>query len=325
MFTEWEPCGIIHRNGRPSGSSTICRLLPVQPTKMSRDSTQAYLNEIGRYPLLTKSQELTLGSQIQAWIAIEKKEEYTDQEKKIRQIGLRAKAKFINCNLRLVVNVARKYARFCSTLEFMDLIQEGNIGLVRAIEKFDPTRGYAFSTYAYWWIRQSIQRSMQVSDSCIRLPIGIHDMIHKIKKTAEQLAKELGRDPTINEIAEAADIKIEDVKSTIDAPRITLSLDKPIADDGISLCMIDVIADEKNSNTIYDAETRMNIEDAYIAIDTYLDEQTRFIVLERSKAPPTSWKELASVTGISKARLQTMEKDGLRRCALLLAIKSRLD
>lgn len=294
---------------------------------MSRDSIQAYLNEIGRYPLLTKAQEVSLGVQIQAWIAIQDKEEslVTEDDRKIARIGKRAKSKFINCNLRLVVNVARKYVRHCRTLDFMDLIQEGNLGLVRAIEKFDPTRGYAFSTYAYWWIRQSIQRSIQTSDCCIRLPIGIHESIHKITKTVERLSKTLGREPTLQEIAEETQIKISDVKSALDAPRMLISLDKTVGDGEGQNAIGDLIEDSKNSNTIEDAENRINLIDAYTAIDRYLDEQTKFIVLERSKDPPTTWKELSAITEMSKGKLQIMEKEGLRRCALLLAIKKRIE
>lgn len=294
---------------------------------MSRDSTQAYLNEIGRYPLLTKAQEVSLGTQIQAWIAIQGKEEslLSEQDKKIARIGRRAKSKFINCNLRLVVNVARKYVRHCKTLDFMDLIQEGNLGLVRAIEKFDPTRGYAFSTYAYWWIRQSIQRSIQMTDYCIRLPIGIHESVHKITKTVERLSKTLGREPTLQEIADEAQLKLEDVKSVLDAPRTLTSLDKSVGDGDGPNTIGDLIEDSKNSNTIEDAEIRINILDAYTAIDRYLDEQTKFIVLERSKDPPTTWKELSAITKMSKSKLQGIEKEGLRRCALLLSIKKKIE
>lgn len=292
-----------------------------------RDSTQAYLNEIGRYPLLTKAQEISLGTQIQAWILIQDKNEldYTDEDRKTVRVGKRAKAKFINCNLRLVVNLARKYTRSCKTLDFMDLIQEGNLGLVRAIEKFDPTRGYAFSTYAYWWIRQSIQRAIQTNDCCIRLPIGIHESISKIKKTVELLSKKLGREPTIQEIADETDIKIDDIKGAIDAPRSLISLDKIAGDNEMGSTIIDIIPDDKNSNTIDDAEVRINILDAYTAIDRYLDETTRFVVLERSKDPPTTWKELSATMEISKGKLQIMEKEGLRRCALLLAIKKKIE
>lgn len=325
-FTEWERCGIIHRNGKLSGSSTTYRWPPAQLTTM-RDSTQAYLNEIGRYPLLTKAQEVSLGVQIQAWIKIQEKDkdQYTEEDRKVERVGRRAKAKFISCNLRLVVNVARKYTRHCKSLDLMDLIQEGNIGLVRAIEKFDPTRGYAFSTYAYWWIRQSIQRSIQSTDSMIRLPIGIHESLFRIKRAVEVLSKSLGREPTFEEIATEAKIQMKDVMIAIESPQFVASLEKTIQNKEGAGRLVDVIPDDKSSNTIEDAEIRINTEDAYAAIDMYLDEKTKFVILERSKDPPTPWTVLARHLKVSKGKLQVMEQEGLRRCSLLLAIRKKIE
>lgn len=293
---------------------------------MSRDSVQIYLNEIGRYPLLTKAQEISLGTQIQTLIAILEKDksEYTKEDIIAIKIGQRAKIKFINCNLRLVVNVARKYTKNCKTLDFMDLIQEGNIGLIRAIEKFDPKRGYAFSTYAYWWIRQAIQRAIQTTDSCIRLPIGIHESINKIIKTIEELSKILKREPSLNEVAEKINVKLEDVRYIMQTPRTLVSLDKTPSDDEMNESIINFIEDTKNSNSIEDAENRINLIDAYIAIDNYLDEQARFVVLERSKEPPTTWNELSKITKISKNKLQIINKEALMRCSLLLSLKNKI-
>ena len=293
---------------------------------MSKDSVQDYLNEIGRYPLLTKAQEVHLGTQVQTLIEILEREESTYTQKDIIaiKIGRKAKLKFVNCNLRLVVNIARKYSNYCKTLDFMDLIQEGNIGLVRAIEKFDPTRGYAFSTYAYWWIRQAIQRSIQTSDSCIKLPIGIHESIGKIGKSIEELIRELKREPTLEEIAERTGVKLENIKNAIDAPVTIVSLDKMVGDGDASGSIIDFIEDTKNSNSIEDAERRINLTDAYMAIDNYLDEQTKFIILERNKEPPTTWKQLSKITKISKTKLRLIEQEGLNRCALLLSLKNKI-
>lgn len=293
---------------------------------MHRDSIQAYLNEIGRHPLLTKSQEILLGTQIQASIAVQQKDpaSYTKGDVAVIRLGERAKTKFINCNLRLVINIARKYTRQCRTLELMDLIQEGNIGLVRAIEKFDPTRGYAFSTYAYWWIRQSIQRSIQTTDSCIRLPIAIHESMHKITKATEALSKELGRNPTLCEIAKKIGIKPEEMRSVISTPKSFVSLDKAVGEQDTGAKISDVIQDPKSSNSVEDAENRMNIADIYTVIDNYIDEQAKFVILERSKTPPTAWIELSRITKMSKAKLQAIEQEGLKRCALLIALKNKI-
>lgn len=317
----------MRRSGKLDGSSTIFKFHKALPTTMARDSIQAYLNEIGRYPLLTKTQEVMLGTQVQAWINIKDKDEseYTEDERRIAIVGRRAKEKFIKCNLRLVVNIARKYVPRCHTLDLMDLVQEGNLGLARAVEKFDPTRGYAMSTYAYWWIRQAIQRSMQFSDATIRLPINVTDATIKITKTVERLSKELGRDPSLDEIADETSMTIEDIKHVLSAPKALTSLDRQSTDYENSSTLIELISDERHSNTIEDAEHRIALEDVYLAIENYLDETTRFVVLERLKDPPTPWKEICAVTKLGRGKLQLMEKAGLQRCALLLRIKNRFD
>ena len=294
---------------------------------MTRDAIQAYLNEIGRYPLLTKAQEIVLGTQIQAWIALQEKDssEYTREERQIERIGKRAREKFINCNLRLVVNIARKYVRHAKTLDFMDLIQEGNMGLARAVEKFDPTRGYAMSTYAYWWIRQAMQRALQSTDAAIRLPIGTHDSLYAVKKAAETLAKQSGREATLGEIANYMKVEIEFLQSLLDAPAVQFSLDRTCKDADDSSPIIDMIADTHNSNTIDDAEDRINIEMMYAAFYEYLDEQTRFVILERHKDKPATWNELARTMKIPRGKLQLMEKRGIQKCALLLSVKTKLN
>jgi RNA polymerase primary sigma factor len=293
---------------------------------MANDAIKSYLNEIGRYPLLTKTQEVMLGTQVQAWMAIRDREEsgYTEEDKKIARIGRKAREKFIKCNLRLVVNIARKYTNRCNSLDLMDLVQEGNLGLARAVEKFDPTRGYAMSTYAYWWIRQAIQRSMQFADLTIRLPIGIHDSTFKIKRSIEELSKHLGREPTLSEISERTDLTVDEIRVIMSAPRALSSLDKCANEIEEGATLIEIIADEKNSNTIEDAEARANVEDLYAAIDEYLDGMTKMIVLERAKDPPTPWRDICEMTGMSRGRLQKMEQAGINRCALLLRVKKNL-
>jgi len=294
---------------------------------MAIDTVQAYLNEIGRYPLLTKTQEIMLGTQIQAWISIQDKDEseYTEEERRIAKNGKRAKDKFIKCNLRLVVSVARKYKSRCNSLDLMDLIQEGTLGLVRAVEKFDPTRGYAMSTYAYWWIRQAIQRSMQCSDLTIRIPIKVQEAIAKISKAIEVIIKETGTQPTVEKISEKTGIKAEDIKHAIAAPRASISLDQRAADSDDKSFLIDLIPDSKYSNTMVEAETRINIENVYAAIDNYLDETAKFVILERMKSPPTPWREMEKLTGINRAKLKLMEKSGLERCSLLIRLRRGLN
>ena len=293
---------------------------------MAASTLQSYLNEIGRYPLLTKTQEVMLGTQVQAWMSIQDKDEseYTEEERRIARNGKRAKDKFIKCNLRLVVSVARKYTSRCRSLDLMDLIQEGTLGLVRAVEKFDPTRGYAMSTYAYWWIRQAIQRSMQCSDLTIRIPIKIQEANAKILKATESLVQETGEQPTIEKISERTGIKPEDIKHALSVPRANVSLDKKAKESEDASFFVDLIPDSKHVNTLAEAERRIKISDAYAAINDYLDETVKFVVLERLKSPPTPWKELAKVTKLSHAKLQLMEKSGIQRCSLLVRLKKDL-
>ncbi len=293
---------------------------------MANDSTTAYLNAIGKYPLLTKSQEILLGAQIQAWIAIKSKDPntYTAEDRMTERLGKKAKDKFVNCNLRLVVNIAKKYARHCKTLDLMDLVQEGNLGLIRAVEKFDPTRGYAMSTYAYWWIRQSIQRAIQFGDLTIRLSINVHEAIAKIKKTIEELSRETGIEPSLEQIANASGIELEEIKLVLAAPKVNFSLDKRVGDGDGGLNILDVIPDEKNLNTLEEVEEEINMSEMILAINNYLDEKTKTVIIRRNQTPPTPWKRLSKEMGISIERLQEMEKAGIKKCSMLLAVKRKL-
>jgi len=186
------------------------------------DLVRSYLRDIGRVPLLTHEQEITLGRQVQELVALEELEqELASREgvekpspavlakeagltqvqlKKRLRSGQRAKERMVAANLRLVVSVAKKYTK--RNMELLDLIQEGTIGLVRGVEKFDPTRGYKFSTYAYWWIRQGITRAIAEKSRTIRLPIHITETLNKLKKGQRELSQELGRTPTVTELAE---------------------------------------------------------------------------------------------------------------------------
>jgi RNA polymerase nonessential primary-like sigma factor len=218
-------------------------------TKFTADMVRTYLREIGRVPLLTREQEIVYGKQVQQMMTlIEAKEALTKKlrreptlqewaahvrqsETDVRQTvhqGKRAKQKMIEANLRLVVAIAKKYQK--RNMEFLDLIQEGTLGLERGVEKFDPTRGYKFSTYAYWWIRQAITRAIAQQGRTIRLPIHITEKLNKIKKVQRELAQQLGRSPSPGEIAKELELEPAQIREYLNMARQPVSLDVKVGD-----------------------------------------------------------------------------------------------
>ncbi|MEA5510057.1 RNA polymerase sigma factor, RpoD/SigA family [Crocosphaera sp. UHCC 0190] len=219
-----------------------------QPT-YSADMVRTYLHEIGRVPLLTHEQEIVYGKQVQKMMTLletkdnlaqnsglepslgewAKAVEMTETSlKKILEQGNRAKRKMIEANLRLVVAIAKKYQK--RNMEFLDLIQEGSLGLERGVEKFDPTKGYKFSTYAYWWIRQAITRAIAQQARTIRLPIHITEKLNKIKKTQRELSQKLGRSATPAEIAQELEIEPAQIREFLSMARQPISLDVRVGD-----------------------------------------------------------------------------------------------
>ena len=214
------------------------------------DLVHSYLKEIGRYPLLTSEQEITNARLVQQMMAIEEQRsnlalqlnrQPTARElaasigqseaevQSIVQQGQKAKQKMVTANLRLVVSVAKKYQN--RNLEFLDLIQEGTLGLYRGVEKFDPNQGYKLSTYAYWWVTQSITRALAQQSRTIRLPIHINEKLNKIKKIQRELSQSLGRKPTLVEIAESLKVRPEQVREYIQADRKLVSLEMRVGNE----------------------------------------------------------------------------------------------
>jgi len=295
------------------------------------DLVRSYLRDIGRVPLLSHEQEITLGRQVQDLMGLENLESQlesdlgekpdisffaeragisTIQLKKKLKSGKRAKERMVAANLRLVVSVAKKYTK--RNMELLDLIQEGTIGLVRGVEKFDPTRGYKFSTYAYWWIRQGITRAIAEKSRSIRLPIHITEMLNKLKKGQRELSQELSRTPTLKELSEYVELPEEEVKDLMSKAGQPVSLETKIGD-GEDTILLDLLSNEIDMPS-EQIESDCMKGDLETLLEQLPELQNRVLRMRYGMDgdDPMSLTGIGRVLGISRDRVRNLERDGLR-------------
>lgn len=272
------------------------------------DPIADYLKEIGRHPLLTATEEIEYSRQIQAMLAVQAEHPdtstHTRQQRCIIRRGQRAKERMIVCNLRLVVTIAKKYVKRCTTLEMLDLVQDGNMGLSRATELFDPARGYKFSTYAYWWIRQSISRGLQDRDRMIRLPIHRHDKVIKARAYMSHQQALTGKIPTLAEVAKAIGADPTDLQVSLVMAQDVYSLDAKASGREDHSPIIDLIPDQ---STLYqDDEFLLEREILHDAINM-LSEDEQDIVRRYNGIggqPKVTLGQLGKERGVSREAIR---------------------
>lgn len=283
--------------------------------RRSTDAISWYLSTIGREPLLTAAEEIELGNQVQTMMQLVEagRESYSEKERKLIRVGKRSKERMMRANLRLVVSVAKKYQN--KGLELLDLIQEGSLGLERAVEKFDPTRGYKFSTYAFWWIRQSMTRAIACQSRTIRLPVHLSERLTAIRKVSLDLAHKLGAIPSRREIAEAMNMPLDELDGLLRQALTTSSLDAPVNGDEGRSFLGDLIADSSNEEPLEQVERGIHQEQLGRWM-SYLSAQERQVLNLRFGLEGQERHTLAEIgrmLEVSRERVRQVELKALRK------------
>jgi RNA polymerase primary sigma factor len=284
------------------------------------DSVHTYLKSIGRTSLLTAEQEVDLAKRIEAGLFAEHKLD-TDPDvtpemrrdlEMVAEDGRRAKAHMLEANLRLVVSVAKKYSD--RGLSLLDVVQEGNLGLIRAVEKFDYTKGYKFSTYAMWWIRQAIQRGFADSARTIRLPVHVLEMLSKLSRVERDMHQKLGREPTPEELAVELDRTPDQIEELLRTSRQPISLDSTIGEDG-ETSIGDLIEDVDAPEASELVDRQLMAEQLRSALDALTPREATIMAMRFGlyDGNPHTLDEIGRALGLTRERIRQLEKQSLSK------------
>jgi RNA polymerase primary sigma factor len=284
------------------------------------DSVHTYLKSIGRTSLLTAEQEVDLAKRIEAGLFAEHKldtdpdlsPDFRHELELVAEDGRRAKAHMLEANLRLVVSVAKKYSD--RGLSLLDVVQEGNLGLIRAVEKFDYTKGYKFSTYAMWWIRQAIQRGFADSARTIRLPVHVLEMLSKLSRVERDMHQRLGREPTPEELAVELDRTPDQIEDLLRTSRQPISLDSTIGEDG-ETSIGDLIEDVDAPEASELVDRQLMAEQLRSALDALTPREATIMAMRFGlyDGNPHTLDEIGRALGLTRERIRQLEKQSLSK------------
>jgi len=294
---------------------------------VSDDQIGWYLKEAGRIPLLTAAEEIELGHAIQQWQEIK---DESAPDPRICRRGKKAYDRMFTANLRLVVNIAKKYLCCTHHMELQDLIQEGNLGLSRAVEKFDPERGYKFSTYAYWWIRQGVRRAMSQQERVIRLPINAIDVQAKISKFVDEYVELHGKVPTLDLCSEFCGVRKHTMRAYLEHMKRPTSLDCEA---------ITRMGESKGSATYLEMVASQDPDPSdQLEIDTGLDKMELYLGLLPIKEAqalrhryglfneePKTYAQIGKLMGVSRERIRQLEAKALKTLRLRMTRRADMD